>query len=181
MNALLKHASALLHGKPTRLTTVYLAGKIRKNCWRHTLVAGLREHHWNFGPLKQDEFVYVGPFFVGCDHGCYHQVSSHGNGSGCTHNQEASQPHVAELCRTAIRKADLLFCYLDSADCYGTIAEIERAHVYGVPVVIAFAPNIATEKSNDFWFVCTAAKQVHYGVDENQLSTLLKASIKEAA
>ena len=53
--------------------------------------------------------------------------------------------------------------------------------MYGVPVVIAFAPNIATEKSNDFWFVCTAAKQVHYGVDENQLSTLLKASIKEAA
>lgn len=181
MNTQLQYGVALLDGQPTRLPAVYLAGKIRKNCWRHSLVAGLRDHHWNFGPLKQDDFVYVGPFFVGCDHGCYHQVSSHGNGSGCTHNQESSQPCVAELCRTAIRKADLLFCYLDSADCYGTIAEIERAHVYGVPAVIAFAPNIATAKLNDFWFVCTVAKQVHYGVNENQLSALLKASIKEVA
>jgi hypothetical protein len=30
---------------------VYLAGKIRQNCWRHQFVDGLRTHSWKDGVL----------------------------------------------------------------------------------------------------------------------------------
>ncbi len=164
-----------------RLPDVYLPGKIRDNCWRHELIAGLREHSWDDGPLRQESFTYIGPFFVGCDHGCYHSPSSHGSGFGCWPDRDLSPVDVARLCREAVERADLLFCFIDSPDCYGTIAEIERAHTLGIRVVIAFASGIAKSNSNDFWFICTLAHKVYYDVCECKLPILLKQSVGEIA
>jgi hypothetical protein len=158
---------------------LYLAGKIRKDCWRHKLVTGLREHHWSLGHLLQDNFTYVGPFFVGCDHGCYHQSNSHGNGIGCWPDRDTDQQEVGRLCREAVSNADLVFCFINSKDCYGTLAEIERAHVFGIRVVIAFAPGIASEQNNDMWFVCAPAYRIHYGICERDLPALLNKTIEE--
>lgn len=40
---------------------VYLAGKIRKNCWRYSLVSGLRAHHWDQGDLPRQPSHMLGP------------------------------------------------------------------------------------------------------------------------
>ena len=61
-----------------RSLRVYLAGKISKNDWRHQLIAGLRNHSWEDGPLTQSGFTYVGPFFISCDHGGFHGPNTHG-------------------------------------------------------------------------------------------------------
>lgn len=163
-----------------RTPRIYLAGKIRKNCWRHQLVKGLREHDWNLGPLPQLGFTYVGPFFVSCDHGCYHTNNSHGNTMGHQPSESELALHqkaVVQRCRSAINQADIVFCFIESLDCFGTIAEIERAHILGKCVVIAFAPGLASAEENDLWFVCTDAHSVHYDVTEAELPKLLALSI----
>lgn len=181
--------SVINHGGTVdRLPNVYLAGKIRKHCWRHSLVSGLRDHSWNDGALPQVDFVYVGPFFVGCDHGCFHNSSSHGTVAkrgvnvcaGRDVHAEFDSPHreVANLCLGAVAKADLLFCYIDSNDCYGTLVEIGYALEQNVSVVIAFAPGIASTVHNDFWFACVKARWAIYDVSEHELPSYLMSAIR---
>jgi hypothetical protein len=167
---------------------VYLAGKIRKHCWRHQLISGLRNHSWGDGPLQQNRFTYIGPFFIGCDHGCFHNKNSHGNVAirgdnlcpGRDSNAEFDAPHleVANLCLDALLKADLVFCYIDAADCYGTLVEIGYAIAIDVPLVVAFAPSIATSAGNDFWFACAKARWSIYGVHKYELSGYLDQAIQ---
>lgn len=63
---------------------IYLAGKVSKRCWRHKIVRDLRSADWENAPLRSavcvngEAFDYVGPFFVSCDHGCYHGDGTHG-------------------------------------------------------------------------------------------------------
>ncbi len=167
---------------------VYLAGKIRKHCWRHQLVSGLRNHSWGDGPLHQNTFTYIGPFFIGCDHGCFHNKNSHGNVAirGDTYcpgrgpNDEFDAPHleVSTMCLGSLKKADLVFCYVDAADCYGTLVEIGYALAHDIPLVIAFAPSIATPADNQFWFACVKARWSIYGVHEYELSDYLEQAIR---
>jgi len=165
------------------LPHIYFAGKIRHDCWRHGLINGLRNHHWRLGHLEQQQFVCVGPFFISCNHGCYQQRSTHGTSNptlgGCPPDTEYGQAKVAALCRQAVACADLVFCFIDAVDCYGTIAEIERAHVLGIPVVIAFAPGIATARRNDFWFVSQKASRVHFNINQAQLLTIFQQVLEE--
>jgi len=166
-----------------RIPRVYFAGKIRKSCWRHNLVAGLRDHHWHLGPLVQKNFICVGPFFISCDHGCYHQGNTHGTSNphlgACPPDINYGPPRVAELCRQKVEEADLVFCFIDSPDCHGTVAEIERAHVFEIPVVIAFAPDIAHPQKNDFWFVSQLASKVYFDITETELPEIFQMSLKE--
>jgi hypothetical protein len=157
---------------------VYLAGKIQANCWRHDLVPGLRGHDWAMGDIDTDDFSYVGPFFVSCDHRCYHVANSHGAGDGCSPSFDLAKKQVALKCRSALARADLLFCFINTLDCYGTIAEIERAATLGVRIEIAFAHGIVTPQDNDMWFVCESADKIHYNVCECKLMGLLKASLR---
>ncbi len=76
--------------------SVYLAGKIARNDWRHRIVedgnksvhSKLRNHSFEEnGPylnftFSDKLFRYVGPFFVACDHSCYHGRTTHGVGNG---------------------------------------------------------------------------------------------------
>lgn len=75
---------------------IYLAGKITKNGWRETIVDGLRDALYlshledvlsdGVFPILTNSIFgqhdYIGPFFVGCDHGCLHSPESHGWGLG---------------------------------------------------------------------------------------------------
>lgn len=76
------HGKSKLDPKPRR--KIYLGGKVEKNCWRHKIVDGLRGKDWDDGPLPcavhidGESFDYAGPFFVSCDHGCYHGPQTHG-------------------------------------------------------------------------------------------------------
>lgn len=71
-------------GKPLR---VYLAGKIAKHDWRAELLGHrpgwLHSDDWAGGWAIGEGVVagghdYVGPYFIGCDHGCAHGPATHG-------------------------------------------------------------------------------------------------------
>lgn len=170
------------------LPKLYLAGKIRKHCWRHKLVYGLRNHSWSDGPLEQSLFSYVGPFFVSCDHGCFHNSNSHGylamrdqnlcTGPSLGSEFDAPRTEIVASCLDAIGKSDLLFCYIDSFDCFGTLIELGYAIANEIPFVIAFAPGIVRADNNDYWFGCAKAVWVMYDVREHDLKECLEKSIR---
>jgi hypothetical protein len=164
-----------------RLPYIYLAGKIEKNCWRSRLVTGLREHSWDEGPLEQSTFCYVGPFFVSCDHGCYHGQETHGVGSGCSPVLEIARSEVRALCDAAISKADLVFCYITALDCFATQNEIGWTQAQGIPLVIAFAPGIASAAFNEMWFACVRAAWVQFNVTEDALPELFDRALRRYA
>lgn len=83
---------------------IYFAGKIDKNDWRHEIVYnGLGVEPWAAADMFDPDFIvdcgsylYGGPFFVRCDHGCFHGRNQHGAGidqdGGCGYD-----PTQAEL------------------------------------------------------------------------------------
>lgn len=155
----------------------YFAGKITKHDWREPI------YHVNFdfydldnyasmvqySEKVSDELTVTGPFFISCDHGCYHGQGKHGVGaidpfkksdlvdlfnldetySGCM-GTKLTRANVFDLCKIQIDKADILFAYIDKNDCYGTIAEIGYAHAKGKDIVICFANETLKET---MWFV----------------------------
>ena len=92
--------SARLSDGPQR---VYIAGKISKCDFRHHIVAGLKDHPFDQTELVTPGFIYVGPFFVSCDHGCYHGNGTHGatNELGCEESFEHSRLDV--ICKTMLQ------------------------------------------------------------------------------
>jgi len=157
---------------------IYLAGKIEKNCWRHRIVPGLREHETKNGPIETIDFTYMGPFFVGCDHGCFHGDSTHGalarQTGSCSSDLILSHQQVIHRCLKGVKNSDLLFAYINAPNCYGTLMEIQHAVSNGVEVVIAFSPCISRK---DFWFACKQAQNVIEDVDESDLLGLIKISL----
>ena len=57
-------------------------------------------------------------------------------------------PIVHDLCAKAIQSSDLVFAWIDSPDCYGTIAEIGYAAALGKTIWIA-----GPRRYRDLWFV----------------------------
>ncbi len=131
---------------------IFIAGKIRRYCFRHDLVPGLRSGWDGRVALQCDGFTYVGPFMDACDHGCRHGPGSHGvlgvAGSGCE-GVEATRSEVYQRNEFGIRVADLVVAYIDAPDCYGTIFELGCAARAGTPYVVLFAPGI---DAPDFWY-----------------------------
>jgi hypothetical protein len=56
----------------------------------------------------------------------------------------------------AIKNCDMLFAYIDTADCHGTLVEIGAAYVLGKPIYMVFAHGMLME-IDDFWFVIRCA------------------------
>ena len=156
---------------------IYLAGKISKNCWRHSLVKGLRdqfeggcgesmsmiEEWW---PVLQnaigDGLHYCGPYFISCDHGCFHsEEASHGavaSYESMSHDENSysdeQYSRAYSRCLGAIEVSDVVFCWIESDDCFGTIAEIGYAKAMGKFICISFAESFDAE---DMWFVRSMA------------------------
>ncbi|PUE41636.1 hypothetical protein [Limnohabitans sp. Bal53] len=158
--------------------TIYLAGKIGKNDWRHKLMPGLRGHSWSLGSIATRDFTYAGPFFQSCDHGCLHGPSTHGVGAGtgtCTEEIIYSPADIIRLNDAALQKADLVFAYITAIDCHGTMVEIGRASNQPFTrIVIAFAPGI---DSKDFWYATKRAAAVHEHVRECCLAEILASEL----
>ena len=143
-----------LNGKPH----VYFAGKIGKNDWRHAIVPGLREALYEEGPFDAGAYIYNGPYFVSCDHGCNHGPTTHGvlpapnrSGDPCFQPGEYAQPDRLEVARRAlegVRKSQLVFAYIDALDCIGTIIEIGIAIQMRKPVALCIDMHI---NEAEFW------------------------------
>ena len=155
---------------------VYLAGKIDKNDWRHCLVPGLREQLWKDGPIDLAGFKYVGPFFVSCDHGCNHQPSSHGATGGYAFDESTfTRADVIKNNMAALRDADLIFAYITTPDCFGTLVELGWSLHARKRVVIAYAPGMPVD---DFWYLSGQVTKVYFDVNELRLQKLLNHEIR---
>ena len=93
-------------------------------------------------------YTYVGPFFLGNNHGCfdenkYHMVDI------CSYG-EVTQRDVVDVCTRQIASADLVFAWLgsDSHEAHGTLTEIGYAKGLGKPVIVASTPS----DSKETWF-----------------------------
>ena len=153
----------------SKLTKVYLAGKIGQNDWRHTIFKDLRNvdlenNYYNMDSV--DGCLYCGPFFISCDHGCYHGEGTHGLGvdtnncGSCT----ANKPYeVVEKCEKWISEADIIFSWLDSSTAYGTLVEIGMARGMEKPIFLVCDQELKDMKFiQDIWFACTAVTQFTY-------------------
>lgn len=165
---------------------IYFAGKIGKRDWRTEL----------FGPriggchpdeafdvrhsIYMDEFIYGGPFFVACDHGCGHGAARHGVGIETNFDEGGRHPisegaaacfehylprdqlndirgKVHGLCGERIRRANRVFAFINEPDCFGTLAEVGMANAMGKSLTIGLGPNITPELEKELWFVIRSA------------------------
>lgn len=102
---------------------------------------------------------YTGPFFVDVygGHG-YGWMENYEHGANIQqpfpHSQaeEEKREEVQRLCLDAIKRADLIFAWIDCIDCYGTIAEIGYAKALGKHIWIA-----GPIPYHDLWFVYAMA------------------------
>jgi hypothetical protein len=157
--------------------TIYLAGKIQKGDWRSAIVDGQRldyEYVQLFGTTFMgscteqpavDEWPilknvidgvhhYSGPYFVGCDHGCFHGNDSHGCGKEYDNHGCRVGWDIPAHCEKAVRSADVVFAWISANDCYGTIAEIGMAKALGKHVWVA-----SDRHYRDMWFIYQLADE----------------------
>ena len=160
---------------------VYFAGKIDQNDWRHGIVPGLRNVLYEEGPLDAGPYIYNGPYFVSCDHGCHHGPTTHGvlparawSGEPCYQPSEYAQPDSREVARRALeglRKSQLVFAYINALDCIGTCIEIGLAVQMRKPVAICIDAHI---DELEFWFPAEFPGVTMYtGIAESDLPRIL--------
>jgi Nucleoside 2-deoxyribosyltransferase len=152
----------LVRSRPVR---VYLCGPVKKNCWRHQLVPGLRHEFPADGerarhdvltelPTISTGFTCNGPWFVGCDHGCMHGRCSHGALGYCFDNGEQDRSIVFRANIERINRADAVFAYIDRAQAYGSAFELGYAGAIGMPIFVGFPPRVSWR--DDMWFSAQA-------------------------
>lgn len=132
------------------IESIYLAGKIAKNDWRHQVVRDLR-YHWG-QELQNDgreppwpvltEAVggyldYTGPYFASDDHGCFHGPTSHGCATCVDGYTPLPRQQVRQRCLNAISRSDMVFAWIDDLTGYGTLVELGVASAFGKLIVIA--------------------------------------------
>lgn len=169
------------HGEIVK--SFYLAGKITGTTWREQIVPGWSyENHsrsywdayllyeegetWSIVPgvctvygVKLD---YTGPWWKDTlGHGTS-SSSRHPHGYLCELTEEDATEDkrnrlrcdVSKAVRSAIESADLVFAWIDSPDCYGTILEIGYARALGKAVVVAMQEDFAaTSAAREMWLM----------------------------
>lgn len=164
---------------------VYLAGRITKHGWRIPLLGGdaraatMLPADWEGSwPVLERKVLgahdYVGPYFVGCDHGCGHGPATHGT-LGVENNTEGGPgwwdpwecmglaPSTAKVnmaikdhCRTAIEVSTLVFAWITDLEAYGTLWELGYAAGRGKAVVIAMPLELKDAPwVRELWFAYT--------------------------
>lgn len=164
-----------------KMLKVYFAGKIGKNDWRHQLVPGLRNHAWGDGDLDCGNFIYTGPFFIGCDHGCFHGPKTHGafakECSGGEVEGPATWTQTVQRCRRGVISADLIFVYVESLDCIGSMVELGIAIARDTPVYLCVAPWV---NHDEFHFPAAFPNvEFRYDVTVGELKNILDAAVTE--
>ena len=146
-----------------KMIKVYLAGKIKSNGWRQEIV-DIRNNFYgdkknkirNGIEIRYKNNIYItGPFFLSCDHSCYHGDNSHGVGLnsyndcyGLTDN--FSEDEVKDICLRQIKKSDVIFAYINDDTCYGTLYELGYAKSLGKKIIILFESG---KLMKDMWFI----------------------------
>lgn len=145
---------------------IYLAGKIAKHDWRTTILgdragavpAGGGDPYFGrlFDPtliLDCGSFLYGGPFFISCDHGCSHGPASHGAGPGCCGDANAAEmrQRIWQINCERVRRASCIFAYVNELDCFGTLVELGFATALNKPIAIGLGHGITSKQFDDLW------------------------------
>jgi hypothetical protein len=156
----------------TQPPRIYFAGKISSRDWRNSIVKSDRAGSVDdverdlFNPdyvIDYESFLYGGPFFVSCDHGCFHGSNGHGvKNGGCGGGHELDGITPAELHKRIfdinferLKRADIVFAYINERDCFGTLIEIGHAQSMEKSIVVLFGPKV---KPDQFWMACERAQ-----------------------
>jgi hypothetical protein len=176
---------------------LYLAGKISRKDWR-THILGERPGSIDYDvndafvdgiynskyQQEHDTFTYIGPFFISCDHGCYHKnndndmvfpfedefypsvLSEHGAGPTGCHTQSGindQSRHRRKLFATnceRILRSDVCLVYINENDCFGTLMEIGFMQAHGKRFYVAFGPLADHE---EMWMATQKAHGIYHG------------------
>ena len=151
---------------------LYCAGKIDN--WRKGLGTGLSlEIYLNnrFNKIMGN-IIYGGPFFISCDHGCFHGINSHGVGSDRSGDNFIDGNNVVEsgvdgmivndICHDCIDRSEIIYAWIGELDCYGTIEEIGYAKGRGKTIILGIKEGIDL---SDIWFVRESGDIVIEGSD----------------
>lgn len=89
--------------------------------------------------------------------GYFHGIESFGS-----HGQmdESEKKQVVNHCKASIDKSDMVFAYINSRDCYGTLVEIGYAAARGIFVSLAI--DCFEHNEDDIWFASEIANYVIY-------------------
>jgi hypothetical protein len=110
---------------------------------------------------------FTGPWWKDTE-SCGHSTSDsssfpHGYGSQVNnlglHLQDVTarqlRTEVLSAVKSAIARSDMLFAWIDSGDCYGTIYEIGYAKALGKPVAVGISEDLcSTPVADDLWLSC---------------------------
>lgn len=109
---------------------------------------------------------YTGPYFISCDHGCFH---SSPHGIGIIEDIEEDEiiekesglwrEKTIQWCIDAIKRSDIIFAWIDDTTCYGTLTEIGYAKALGKTIWIAGT----NEQLKDLWFAYNMANKTLFG------------------
>ena len=180
---------------------IYMAGKIGKHDWRHTVLGTTRiDEGWNnYMPghntwVEHADLIYVGPFFMSCDHGCFHDIALHGatrtsrfppgkhDGLGCVESlsEEAPSPNsVYQRAIQGILDCDIFFCYVEKMDAIGSLFELGYAAANNKHVVLCTSGKLKRDQ-REFWFAARGADSVYADVSlegPNSLNQILEDEI----
>lgn len=150
---------------------VYLAGKISMTDWRDAFIDCRAASCWwegNGDIIEQfisrripidDSAIMTGPYFISCDHGCYHGDGTHG--VQCDWNCAGfslKRSDVEYISRRQIDAADVVLAYINDPTCYGTLAEIGYARAKNKYIIVVYDSEDLREK---IWFVGEMANLVY--------------------
>ena len=158
---------------------IYLAGKIDKNDWRHSVIPQLRRYEDCLEPIRMDDFIYVGPFYKSCGHGCFHTDGSHGILGRQQKYRRVAQLQVRNQCFEAVKNCDIFILYINNRDAFGSLVEVGWAQALGKRVVVIYAPGISTPNDNDFWFSSITAEKTVFDVEACGISKIIYEEISD--
>lgn len=166
---------------------IYLAGKIAKNDFRHKLVPELRGTEWPGSPIECKDFIYCGPFFANCDHGCSHGPTRHGvvsdwpcqGQSGMTDGQIRDQVIVTN--NNALEIADVVFAYITCLTAYGTLVELGAAYATNKQVVLILGQNLHDDHKRELWYAIRQADAVYQNVAPEDVVHIVQSTCWDMA
>ena len=178
-----------------RKPRIYMAGKVGKRDWRHQLLGVDRiAHGWDDfttyhtnGWQEFELLTYVGPFFVSCDHACFHHNGVHGAAS-LTHPKDghtictalSDGPSPTQVHRRAVQgilDSNIVLAYIDKPDAYGTLFEIGFAVANKKRVVLCISDELR-DIEKDFWFIARGASVTHYNTTFEKLKNILHLEVR---
>lgn len=167
--------------RTTTKPRIYFAGKIGGSDWRDCITGykrpagsvlscegrqGKRDLFDSRYTEDEGDFINGGPFYIWDDHIGVPKDEQHGIGlhtPGDMHLNRSPMLRRAAIFKVnlqRLRRADIVFAYINEADCFGTMVEIGQAQVFGKETHIGFGPKAPFD---DMWMLRGRAKAIYMG------------------